>query len=280
MLTPINKQPPLKFWNFIDSSGDEADLYIYGVITNGDGWIYELFGIEATDQVQFIKDLNALGKKKIINTYINSPGGDVYAAHTIHNVLARNPAKIIHNIDGIAASAATIIPMSGYVRMQVNSQMMIHDPLIGLEGYFNAADLAEMGDTLAQVKASIVAAYASKANISEKEIIKLMSKSVHLTAKQAVDMGFADEILYDKPVEIVNSGRFLIVNSLAFDTSKFQFNPYEPNERNDDIVNNQSTQTVQTAAPVVQAAIPQDARHLEGGVLAWVESVDPSLPTY
>lgn len=226
-LTPINKPSKLKFWNFVNSGEDEAELYIYGVICNGEGWIYEWFGMEATDQVQFIKDLKALGTKKNITVYINSLGGDVYAAQTILDVLKRNPANITVYIDGIAASAASVIAMAGdKIIMPLNAQIMIHDPLVDLYGQFNASDMEKMKDFLDQIKSGIIAAYMTKSNMSEKEIAKLMSKETWLTAKQALEMGFADEILYDKSIEVVNAGKFLIVNSLSFDVSKLQSNPF------------------------------------------------------
>ncbi|MBM7592263.1 head maturation protease, ClpP-related [Brevibacillus fulvus] len=223
--------PKLKFWNLVNTDTDNADLYVYGTITNGDGWIYEWFGMEATDQVEFIRELNALGTKKNINVYINSDGGDVYAAHTIHNVLKRNPANITVYIDGIAASAASIIAMAGdVVKMPVNSTLMIHDPLIGISGYFNAQDLDGMKDLLDQVKNGIIAAYAAKSNITEKEISKMMSRQTYLTAKEAVEMGFADEILYDKQIEVVNAGKYVIVNSLSFEMDKLIGNPILQNK--------------------------------------------------
>ncbi|MFM1655643.1 head maturation protease, ClpP-related [Brevibacillus sp. B_LB10_24] len=218
--------PKLKFWNLVNTDSENADLYVYGTITNGDGWIYEWFGMEATDQVEFIRELNALGTKKNINVYINSDGGDVYAAHTIHNVLKRNPANITVYIDGIAASAASIIAMAGdVVKMPVNSTLMIHDPLIGISGYFNAQDLAGMKDVLDQVKNGIVAAYAAKSDLPEKEIAKMMSKETYLTAKEAVEKGFADEVLYDKQIEVVNAGKYVIVNSLSFEMDRLKGNP-------------------------------------------------------
>jgi ATP-dependent Clp protease protease subunit len=258
ILRPVNKKPGLKFWNFVNSSDEEADLYVYGDIVNGDGWIYEYFGLEATDQVEFIKNLNSLGLKKVINVYINSMGGDVYAAQTILDVLKRNPAYINTYIDGIAASAAGVIAMAGdKLIMPLNAQLMIHDPLVDLYGYFNSADLESMKDMLDQVKAGIIAAYMMKSNLSEKEISKLMSKETHLTAKQALELGFADEILYDKDkqVDVVNAGRFIIVNSLAFEASKLQSSNLIIKNEGVDFMPNIITQTQQ---PVVQTIpVPQ-----------------------
>lgn len=244
--------PKLKFWNIINSGENDAELYIYGTITNGDGWIYESFGMEATDQVEFIRELNALGEKKNLAVYINSDGGDVYAAHTIHNVLRRNKAHVTVYVDGIAASAASVIAMAAdKLIMPVNATLMIHDPLIGINGYFNASDLAGMKELLDQIKGSIVAAYAAKANLSEKEISKLMTAETYLTGKQAYEMGFADEVLYDKTVEVVNAGQYVIVNSLA--VKGHPFSKLKGEDPMQGTGTNQPTSSINTPSPQASA---------------------------
>ncbi|WP_195724214.1 head maturation protease, ClpP-related [Paenibacillus monticola] len=249
--------PKLKFWNIVNSSEDEAELYVYGPIVNGDGWVYEYFGMEATDQVEFVRELNALGAKKNIAVYINSDGGDVYAAHTIHNVLKRNQAFVTVYIDGIAASAASVIAMAAdKLIMPVNATLMIHDPLIGISGYYNAEDLADMKDLLDQVKNSIVAAYMSKSNLSDKEIAKLMTNETYMTGKQALEMGFADEVLYDKTVEVVNAGRYAIVNSLAVDTSKMKNNPFLKHEGEGTNMSGTPASPINSPVPTAPPAVP------------------------
>ncbi|MFU1797369.1 head maturation protease, ClpP-related [Paenibacillus azoreducens] len=266
--TATNSKRSLKFWNFVDTSQDDAELYVYGDIINGDKWVYDFFEEEATDQFQFIRDLNALGKKKNITVYINSPGGDMYAGHTINNVLKRNGAYITVCIDGIAASAASIIAMAAdKLIMPVNSTLMIHDPLVGLQGYYNSEDLAAVKDILDQAKQSIIAAYTMKSNLSEKEIAKLMKQERYLTAKEAHEMGFADEVLYDRKVEIENAGKYVIVNSLAIDTSKMKDNPFiskgvsntMPGQNQDPNKQQQPTPAPQASAVPTSAAAPQAA---------------------
>ncbi|MGN7760465.1 head maturation protease, ClpP-related [Paenibacillus sp. 22594] len=249
--------PKLKFWNMVSTSEDEAELYVYGPIVNGDGWVYEYFGEEVSDKVAFVRDLNALGAKKNITVYINSDGGDVYAAHTIHNVLKRNKASITVYIDGIAASAASVIAMAAdKLIMPVNATLMIHDPLIGISGYFNTEDLAGMKDLLDQVKNSIVAAYMIKSNLTDKEISKLMSNETYMTGKQALEMGFADEVLYDKSVEVVNAGKYAIVNSLAVDTSRMKNNPFLKQEGEEPNMPGTPASPINTPVPVSPPAVP------------------------
>ena len=119
------------FWNFQDSAGgDAADLYIYGPIVSSSSW-----WDDSIDAVQFSEDLKALGGKDV-TVHINSPGGDVFAAHAIHNQLIAYAGNVDVVIDGIAASAATIIAMAGArITMPTNSMMMIHNPAMGLDDH-------------------------------------------------------------------------------------------------------------------------------------------------
>ena len=93
---------------------------------------------------------------------------DVFAAHAIHNLLASYKGKVTVVIDGICASAATIVAMAGdKIIMPANALFMIHDPMIGLRDYYNAKDLQSMIDALVTIKSSIVAAYKKRCTASE-----------------------------------------------------------------------------------------------------------------
>lgn len=94
---------------------------------------------------QFTEELDALGAVPEIVVRINSGGGDVFAANAIYTRLKDNAAKITVKIDGWAASAATIVAMAGdVIEIPGNGVFMVHDPSLGLLGYFNEADLAKM----------------------------------------------------------------------------------------------------------------------------------------
>src|SRR5690554_4888276 len=98
-----------KFWRFKNATGDDGvgELYLYGEISDTTWW-----GDEVTPK-QFITDLKSLGDIRTLNVYINSYGGDVFAGHAIHSQLKRHKATINVYIDGVAASAASIIAMAG-----------------------------------------------------------------------------------------------------------------------------------------------------------------------
>lgn len=216
-----------KFYNFSKTGETSAELNIYGEIVNGDKWLYEQFGVEAVDQLEFIRELEAMGRITDLTLYINSTGGDVFAAQTMHNVLKRHNAKVTGVIDGLCASSACIIACAcDTLKMPLNAQMMFHDVMTGLMGYYSAEQLRDQADVLDQVRGGIVAAYMTKSGKTEKELAKLMKGENWLTAKQCLEYGFADEVLYEKQTAIVNAGQFCIVNSIAHDLSKFEANPF------------------------------------------------------
>lgn len=204
------------FWNFQDSAGgDAADLYIYGPIVSRSSW-----WDDSIDAVQFSEDLKALGGKDV-TVHINSPGGDVFAAHAIHNQLIAYAGNVDVVIDGIAASAATIIAMAGArITMPTNSMMMIHNPAMGLDDHYTADDLDKYANALRAVRQSIIAAYMKRVSVDQAQIEQMMDAETWLTAQECVDMGLADAI--DGHIKSVLDGNNLIVNSLKIDITNYK----------------------------------------------------------
>ncbi len=129
-----------------------------------------------------------------LSVHINSPGGDCVAAAQIYTMLMNHPYDVTVKIDGIAASAASVIAMAGTkVLMSPVSTMMIHNPATAAMG-----DHTEMEKAIAMldaVKESIINAYAIKTGLSRKELAKLMDAETWMDAGKAVELGFADGIL-------------------------------------------------------------------------------------
>ena len=136
-----------------------------------------------------------------ITLWINSPGGNVFAAAEIYTMIRDYPGSVTVRIASIAASAASVVAMAGnLVQMSPTALLMIHDPSTIAMG--NAKDMEKAITTLNEVKESIINAYAAKTGLSRNRISKLMSDETWLNAKKAVELGFADEILFlDKPKE-------------------------------------------------------------------------------
>jgi ATP-dependent Clp endopeptidase proteolytic subunit ClpP len=210
---------PKKFWNFKNVSNDEAELTIYGYIAMEESWWFDILSSK-----QFAKDLKGLGKKNTITVKINSGGGDVFAAHAIHNLLKENSAKIVTIVEGIAASAASVILEAGDDRIvPSNAYVMIHNPSSIVFG--EAKDMLKMSETLNVIKDGIVNAYVERTGKSKEEISKMMDEETWMTGEDAVKQGFADRTSKDMNVlsnNIVMNNNMLVINSVSHDLSRFK----------------------------------------------------------
>lgn len=177
-----------KFWNWVKNEGEETrTLYLSGEISD-ETW----FGDEVTPKM--FKDELMAGSGDI-TLWINSPGGDVFAAAQIYNMLMDYSGRVTVKIDGLAASAASVIAMAGsQVEMSPVAMMMIHNPITVAIG--DSKEMQKAIDMLSEVKESIVNAYEIKTGLSRNKISRLMDAESWFNAKKAVEMGFADSILY------------------------------------------------------------------------------------
>ena len=178
----------MKFWNWIHDDSGGRVLRLEGPIDSESFW-----GDEITPQM-FRDELYA--EEGDITLWVNSPGGNVFAAAEIYTMLRDYPGKVTVRIASIAASAASVVAMSGNpVQMSPTALIMIHDPSTIAMG--NAKDMEKAITTLNEVKESIINAYAFKTGLTRNRISKLMSDETWLNAKKAVELGFADEILFE-----------------------------------------------------------------------------------
>lgn len=217
----------MPFWNFKNSdvNEEEIDLRIDGDIAMDDDFWSMLFGIENVTPKGFMAELTQY-KGKDINVWINSYGGDVYAASRIYTALKEHKGKVRVKVDGVAISAASVIAMAGdEILMSPTSILMIHNPWGNFQG--EAKDLRHGADVLDEVKDTIINAYQLKTQKSRAKISQMMDEETWMSAKKAVAEGFVDGMLYtenkeEAPVE--NSfmfSRFAIQNSLNNRTKDF-----------------------------------------------------------
>jgi ATP-dependent Clp protease protease subunit len=240
-----------KFWNFIKNAAsgttpESVELRIDGdIISDDDAWIYEWFGIAATSPNAFKDELSQY-KGKDITVWIDSYGGDVFAAAGIYNALKEHNGKVTVKIDGKAMSAASVIAMAGdEILMSPVSVMMIHNPLSAVQGY--AADMRKQADVLDEVKKSIMNAYQLKTKKSSNQISAMMDDESYMSANSAVKQGFADGILYqdnaDDPKNVMNFSfdRFAIQNSASVAAKRyFDFeNAHKPKPAKDEKENDE-----------------------------------------
>ena len=189
-----------KFWKFVNLNDDETELQIYSDIASHK--TTDFWSGEKSDEVtpkDFLAELKEV-KSNNICVRINSNGGDVFAANAIATALeeAVNNGKCVTcKIDGICASAAVRIALAcSKVSIANGAYMMIHKPSNVMWGYYNSDEMRKSADTLDAIQRGIAGVYAEKTGLSEKECEKLMDKETWFTAEEAVEKGFANEILF------------------------------------------------------------------------------------
>ena len=178
-----------KFWNWTVTDNDEKTeriLTLSGVIAE-ESW----FDDEVTPKIFRDELMSGEGD---ITVWINSPGGDCIAAAQIYNMLLEYKGNVTIKIDGIAASAASVVAMAGNkVIMSPVSMLMIHNPMTMAAG--DTTEMKKAISMLTEVKESIINAYELKTGMNRDKIAKLMDAETWMDANKAVELGFADEIL-------------------------------------------------------------------------------------
>ena len=198
-------------WNIVKNDDKNAELMLYGDIAEsfwGDT-------ISAKEVTEYLTDLDV----ENINVYINSNGGVVDTAIAINNALRRHKAKVTVNIDGIAASAATLITCAGdTVRMPKNALFMIHNPLTIAMG--DSEEMRKQADVLEKHKNSILETYLQKVNIDKEKLSELMDNETWLSAEEALEYGFIDEIIENADIQVVENK--VISNNMVFNMAEFK----------------------------------------------------------
>ena len=180
-----------KFWNFSEEDTGRT-LRLEGQIAD-QTW----FGDEVTPRL-FKEELNRSSGD--IKLWINSPGGDVFAASQIYNMLMEYKGDVHVQIDSLAASAASVIAMAGTtVSMSPVAMMMIHNPWTVAQG--EVKDMQKVIEMLGEIKESIINAYELRTGLSRTKLSHLMDSESWFNAKKAIELGFADKILFDKQEE-------------------------------------------------------------------------------
>ncbi len=202
---------PNKFWQFRNMAGGSAELLLYGNIAGEKSW----YSDDVTPK-QFAEDLAALGAVSNITVRINSGGGDVFAAQAIGNLLEQHPATVTARIDGVCASAATIVASHCNVVIAANDSTYMVHPVRMYCGYANEGELQKYLEALATIKENIVSLYAKKTGREKDEVTAWMDAEKWWTGPQAKENGFVDELNDDGDgATYENRGGVLFVNSVS-----------------------------------------------------------------
>lgn len=176
-----------KFWNFKNSDTEEAELIFNGPISDETWWGDEITPAMFRDELSKVKGN--------LTVWLNSPGGDCFSASQIYTMLHNHNGKITVKIDGIAASAASVVAMAGdETLISPTGMIMIHNPMTFASG--NKSDMEKAIAVLEEVKESIINAYVRKTNLSRNKISRLMDEETWMNAEKALQLGFVDGILF------------------------------------------------------------------------------------
>lgn len=200
-----NAEPHQPFWRFRDAVEAEPELELYGWISE-----YSWFEDDITPKM-FRDDLNRYGKGGPVTVRIHSGGGDVFAASVMRAALLEYPGKVTVKIDGLCASAATIVAMSGErILMQESAYLMIHDPSTAVIG--NIETLKAVLDELKVCKSGIVDAYQTRTGLDRGKLEKMMTNETWMTAREAREMGFVDDVITGPVAQLSGA---VVTNCLA-----------------------------------------------------------------
>lgn len=176
----------IDFFQVKNETNDSVDLYFYGDIVGSDAQ-----RMEYTDQApeNVLSFLNYVDENKVLNIYVNSGGGNVFAGLAIYNILKRAKNQKVVHVDGLAGSIASVIALAGdVVKMPANSYFMIHKPLLMAQG--NATELRKVADDLDQIEKSIMQIYGENMadGVELKQIQKLVDAETWLVASDAAKL--------------------------------------------------------------------------------------------
>lgn len=179
-----------KFWNWIKNEDTgETELYFEGPISNETWWGDEITPAMFRDELAKVSGN--------LTVWINSPGGDCISASQIYTMLRNHKNKVTVKIDGIAASAASVVAMAGdETLISPTGYLMIHNPMTLASG--NKSDMEKAIALLEEIKEGIINAYVRKTGLSRNKISKLMDDETWLNAEKALQLGFVDGILFDE----------------------------------------------------------------------------------
>lgn len=177
------------------------------IIPNSHQWIYDLFGMDATSPGKVISLIDTAEENEEIHLSINSGGGSVFDASEIYTAIRQHSGKVVGDIVGMAASAASVIAMAAdTLRMAPTAQMMIHNASTIAQGDYR--DMNHTAEFLKNTNQTIANAYKLKSGKDDADLLKMMDKESWLTPQQAKEHNLIDEILFENEVKAVASSAF------------------------------------------------------------------------
>ena len=232
MPIPMKNNTPTKPYTIAMVGENDAEISMYGEVVEQhptDWWTGEPIPGSFIALDDFLRDLDSLGTKDNITVHINSVGGSLYAGLAIYNRLRGLSANVITINDALAASAASIIFQAGNTRkVNAGSNLMIHEAASFLYGYYQVRDLKECISYLDAHNKTAVAAYVERTGKDADKIKTMLAKETWMTGQEAVDAGFADEVISngnDVSMSLTPDKRFIVSNGVAMSTRGMSIMP-------------------------------------------------------
>lgn len=225
---PFKVPPDMKPYNIIDNE-EEAEVNMYGEVVSEiptDWWGDRIEGMYIV-LADFLNDMERLKSKSKVTFHINSPGGEVFAGISIYNRMREFKGIVSTVVDGLAASAASIIAQGGtkgHRKVCNGSLTMIHGASSFMFGRYNANELKDSISQLNAIDKSIAEIYAASTGLDREKVKGMLAKTTWMSAQDAVDNGFADEIAdVGQPVTMsINKDRnIMIVNGIPMSVKGF-----------------------------------------------------------
>lgn len=203
---------PIKFWSLsasTDAGERVLDLDVYGVIAQGFA--------DGTDVANLAQELRANKDADRIRVHINSIGGDMFDGIALRTLLLAHGAPVTSIVEGVAASAASIVAMAGRTVMHTGSMLMVHNPWAATTG--DAAAHRRAAETLDKAREELIGIYAAKSGKTRDAIKQLLEAETWMGPDEAKRNGFADEIAPD-PISVESRGAVVVVNGITFSRSR------------------------------------------------------------
>ncbi len=242
---------PKRYYS-LETSGTEADLYIFGDITS-----YR-WREKDKDAYGIVKELEELDVDTV-NVHINSCGGDVSEGLAIFNTLKNKGVKVITYCDGFACSAASVVFMAGDERiMNSASLLMIHNPWTWTRG--NAKEFRKQADDLDKIAQASVNAYMARVTISEEELKKLLDDESWLNAEDAKEYGFATKVL-EQDEEAVRQSAMVTIRNKILSYAE----PEQVHGAGEELGNKIAEKVIQGIATILEKATEEKAQPPKSG---------------
>lgn len=229
---PFKVMPPpgIKPYNIVEKDDNTAEILMYGEVVESqpvDFWTGEPEQGMFIVLEDFLKDLGTLQIKDAVTVRINSIGGEVEAGVAIYNRL-KEMNNVTTIVDGLAASAASLILQAGSTRKIYNSsQVMAHSASVFVYGSYNSQELKGLQDMLAAANNQVIAIYQEKTGLSQEELKDMVEATTWMTGQEIIDNGFADEIITGKEATMCMSAdrSFFLSNGIPMNRSILQMLP-------------------------------------------------------